>query len=353
MMRAWLKRHMAGPDVPLTLALGGAGGLVAALLGFPAAFLTGSALAVTAGSLAGLQLRIPPAFRNLCFIAIGLSMGAGVSPDVLETMATWPAAFLMLTGNLLLIFMGCYWLLRQVWRFNRETSVLASSPGHLSYILGLSSQTGADIPSISIIQSIRVLALTVLVPFSVSFMVLGRPAAGPLPAALPPSSLAASFVMAFLLGWCLQRVKVPAAFLLGGMLVSTGTHITGVMTGQIPQWLTIAAFTIMGSLIGTRFVNVGLAALKRAAFAGLATTFFAAICSIAIGALAASWLDLPLAQLLIAFAPGGVEAMAAMAVIMDVDTTFVAAQHVFRLFFLTFLAPALLLWQRGRTADRD
>jgi len=36
------------------------------------------------------------------------------------------------------------------------------------------------------------------------------------------------------------------------------------------------------------------------------------------------------------------EAMAAMAVIMDVDTTFVAAQHVFRLFFLSFFAPMVL-----------
>jgi len=51
---------------------------------------------------------------------------------------------------------------------------------------------------------------------------------------------------------------------------------------------------------------------------------------------------LPLMQLLIAFAPGGVETMAAMSVLLDADPAFVAAHHVLRLFVLTALVPIVL-----------
>jgi uncharacterized membrane protein AbrB (regulator of aidB expression) len=44
----------------------------------------------------------------------------------------------------------------------------------------------------------------------------------------------------------------------------------------------------------------------------------------------------------VAFAPGGVEAMAAMALSMDYDPAFVATHHVFRLLFLMALLPLLL-----------
>jgi uncharacterized membrane protein AbrB (regulator of aidB expression) len=43
-----------------------------------------------------------------------------------------------------------------------------------------------------------------------------------------------------------------------------------------------------------------------------------------------------------AFVPGGVEAMAAMAVLLGADPAFVAAHHVMRLFMLTALVPLLI-----------
>ena len=158
---------------------------------------------------------------------------------------------------------------------------------------------------------------------------------------------------AAMIGLGLQRIKFPAAFLLGGMVASTLVHVSGVVEGQVPNWLAILAFTVMGSIIGTRFSNVTLDQLRRAAGAGVAAMSVASTMAVSGGVLAAWLLDMPLAQLLIAFAPGGLEAMAAMAIIMDVDTTFVAAQHVFRLFLLTFLAPAVLMWEDKVHPEED
>jgi hypothetical protein len=50
----------------------------------------------------------------------------------------------------------------------------------------------------------------------------------------------------------------------------------------------------------------------------------------------------------VAFAPGGVEAMAAIALSLGYEPTFVAAHHVFRLFLLSFLMPYIFVKLRRR-----
>jgi uncharacterized membrane protein AbrB (regulator of aidB expression) len=54
------------------------------------------------------------------------------------------------------------------------------------------------------------------------------------------------------------------------------------------------------------------------------------------------------AILIVAFAPGGVEAMAAIALSLGYEPTFVAAHHVFRLFLLSFLMPYIFVKLRRR-----
>ncbi|MDP3527334.1 MAG: AbrB family transcriptional regulator, partial [Hoeflea sp.] len=58
----------------------------------------------------------------------------------------------------------------------------------------------------------------------------------------------------------------------------------------------------------------------------------------------AHWITgMDLMVVLIAFAPGGLETMAAMAVILGIDPTFVATHHVARLLMLTAIVPVFLL----------
>ncbi len=135
---------------------------------------------------------------------------------------------------------------------------------------------------------------------------------------------------------------MPAAYLIGGMVVSTLTHVTGWVEGVMPNWIIIPSFVIMGSLIGTRFNQVSFGMIKLILLPAAVYSVF----SLSVAALAASFVfyfsDLAFAQLLIAFAPGGVEAMIAMALLLNVDPTFVAAHHIMRLFILAALLPYLI-----------
>ncbi|MCR9137664.1 MAG: AbrB family transcriptional regulator [Alphaproteobacteria bacterium] len=334
-------------NAALTLGIGIAGAALAWLVQFPAPALTGPALSVSLLAVAGLTLSVPLLLRHACFVVIGLSMGTGVTPEVIETARQWPLSFLFLGASVVTIFFSCRLLLQRGWKQDRNTAILSSTPGHLSYILGLSTTIKGDLASISVIQSTRVLALTLLVPFAVSLMGYDTSKMALPGAQMTLGPLLVSVGVALVLGLFLNRLRVPAALLLGGMVFSTATHMSGMVVGHVPLYASIPAFIVMGSLIGTRFSGVNMATLRRALGAGLGVTLVAFLVTIIFAVLLVQFVDLPLPQVLIAFAPGGVESMAAMAVIMNADPTFVAAHHVWRLVILTFLAPMIL----GRAPD--
>lgn len=337
-------------EIVVALGLGALGAAAAHVLGVPAPFITGPAVVVTIAGIAGVRASVPDALRDAVFAVTGAVMGSGVTPQVVEAARQWPLSF---AGLLLALFVILYvsrWALAALFGFDSRTAVLSASPGHLSFVLGLGSELGGDVPSISVVQSIRILSLTLLVPVIVT---LGGFS---LDAAVAPSrdmaawELAAIAVLSFVLGWCLRHARLPAAYLIGGMAVSAAGHATGMVEGAVSQWLAVPAFTIVGTLIGTRFCGITLAALRRAALAGIATTLISVAVSVAAALAIALATGLPLALLLISFAPGGVETMAAMALLMHADPAFVAAHHVFRLFALTALVPLFLGGKTGRSA---
>lgn len=326
----------------VALGVGGFGAAVAFALSLPAPFLTGPAIAVTLAGLAGMAMEVPARVRDAAFVVLGVSMGTSVTPDVLVAARTWPASFVLLFAALVAILWVSRSMMARLWGADRRTAVLSAAPGHLSYVLGLADANGLDIRMIGIVQSIRLLLLTLAVPPLVMALESDLAAAAPTRADMAPGWLAASLAAAALAGLVLKRLRLPAAYLLGGMAVSTLTHLGGVVAGHVPQALVIPAYVLLGTLIGTRFSGVTLRELRAAAGAGLALTGMAVTIALAFAFAAASLTGLPLDQTLIAFAPGGVETMSAMALLMNVDPTFVAAHHVSRLFFLTFLIPLAL-----------
>ncbi|MBC6437870.1 MAG: AbrB family transcriptional regulator [Rhodobacteraceae bacterium] len=337
----------------LTLGIGALGAVVAWALGLPAPFLTGPALLVTAASLLGLQTHVPPPLRDISLVLIGIGMGTGVTPQVLDSARHWPLPLITLAGLLLIILFGGAGLVRWLSGQDTNTARLAATPGHLSFVLALSTGAKADLPFIAVVQSVRVLLLIVLVP-AVATMLTGAdvpmPASRgmpmPMPALLGLSGLAAG------LGWALKHRAIPAALLLAGMAVSAAAHGTGQVPGTLPLWVEIPAFAIMGTLIGTRFSGVTPALVARAL--GASAVLSALACTVTF---AAAWGvhtlgGLPMVDLLIAFAPGGLETMAAISILLGADPAFVALHHVFRLVFLAVLVPHCITADSPAAAPR-
>lgn len=329
-------------SVFLTLILGAIGAYGASVLGAPAPWLTGPTLIVTLAALCRAHMVVPNSLRDACFLIIGMTMGAGVTPETIATARQWPITIVALCVGLAVIIFVSALILRRVLSFDRMTAFLSSTPGHLSYVLSLSSDTKADMATVSIIQSMRVLILTLAVPFLVISAEADQPATT---AVVLPMSYAVHLaigVLSLIAGLVFQKIKIPAAFLFGGMFISAVSHATGLVEGNMVDWLTIPAFVLMGIVIGTRFNAVKFDQIIRSFFGALIVNGVAIIVTVVASYFVASWTDLPITHILIALAPGGLETMAAMGVLMDANPAFVAAHHTARLLFLTFFIPLIM-----------
>ena len=343
MGQTWLRR---AANLALALGLGGAGGAVAARLGLPAPWLAGSMMAVAAAVLAGLPLDLPASFRNAAFVLIGISMGAGVTPETLEQLRAWPVSLLLLALSVVgTLTLGTFWLER-CHGWDPVTARFASIPGALTSVLVLAATSQADLPRVVLAQSIRLFTLVALMP--AALVLLG----GDQPRTLAPAilvsspvdvaiTLLASAAAAFLL----ERLRVPGGVLLGAMIASASLHGAGLVEGRFPPAILILGFVTTGVVIGIRFRGTRLSTLLATLPGAFAAVLAALLLSAGFAAAGHLLLGLPFGQLWLAYAPGGVEAMAVMAFALNLDAAFVGAHHVVRLIGLNLTSP---WWRRGR-----
>jgi len=327
----------------LTLLIGFSGAGLAWAIHIPAPFLTGPAIVVTIASLIGFELNISSRLRDLVFIGLGVTLGQTVTPEVIDAALRWPITLACLAVLLVAIIELTMLMLTRFWKMDKMTALLAASPGHLGYVLSLAEGVRGDLSTVSVIQSIRVLSLTLLVPMVFSITGAEPQIKASSPAVIGLASLIGVLLLAAALGWALKKTHLPAAYLMGGLLVSALLHGAGIISGNVPQWLAVTCFVTLGCLIGTRFSGVTWAELRASLGAGLAVTALGVFLT-GLFAVMASWLTgFEIITLLMAFAPGGIETMTAMSVLLGIDPTFVAAHHVSRLLLLTVIVPVLVL----------
>ncbi len=317
-------------------------GAALAAAGLPAGALLGATAAAAAAALAGLGPVVPDPLRNLAFSIIGLSIGAGISGDILDDIARWPVSLLGLALTIVLTMALTGRLLVRGFGIAPGTAALSVSPGALSYAVALAAQGQGDLRSVVVLQSVRLLLVTLCLPPAVVALsgvvspgpiaVGGTEVLGPLPAlALVLAGLAC--------GWLLDRMGSPAAFLLAGLAVSGLAHALGWVNGFVPDPVIFLGFVVTGAVIGSRFTRIARPDLIRLAAAGLTATGVSVALSAAGALCVAELTGLSFPVVWVAFAPGGVEGMAAIGLALGFDPAFVATHHMFRILMVIALLP--------------
>lgn len=324
-----------------TLIISLAGGLVGHFAGMPAGLLMGGAVAVSIAGIAGVQTHLPIRLRNTAFVVIGMTLGTNVASDSLTLMKQWPLSFLGLVLVLVLIVSICTLVLRYMFGFDKATAYLASFPGHLSFVLGMAESGYGNIRQISVIQSMRVLLLTVLVPIFARFNSSIDLSVGPQGELMSLPVLGILAVACALGGFIFQWLKIPAAFVLGSMMVATAGKLMGLYDGRLPFVLVAFGFVVMGGLIGSRFSGTTLREITRAALGGVAITVVSVVVLSSVVFGLTQFVDMPFGQLWLGMAPGALEAMGALGVALGFDTAFIAAHHTARFFLLTLAIPTV------------
>jgi len=336
--------NKSATELVISIFLGSFGAFLAWFLNMPAPFLLGPTIVCSISAILGLKFSIPAFLKNLGFTIIGITIGSNVTPSSLSQISTWPISLLMMICSIFLITYFGKFLLSNFYSIDKKSSILASSPGHLSFVLSLSNELKKDTPKIAIIQSIRVLSLTLITPLLVimttdieilnNFIFNGKTTS--------LKQLILIIIASLIFGLAIINTKIPAPFLMAGMICTTFSHGSGLTEGVILPIFSFFAFMVLGIMIGARFVSVDIKLLKSSFLGGFLLTIVGVLLSLSFALLTSKLTNLELVDTIIAFAPGGLETMIAMGSIVNADPTFVAFHHVIRIIFLTFLVPILI-----------
>jgi membrane AbrB-like protein len=238
---------------------------------------------------------------------------------------------------------GSAYYLQRLHGWDRTSAFLAASPGALSQIALLAIEKGADMPAIAVVQTLRVIILTAALPLilvstgltSSSAPALTMTVASPLGlVGLIGASVAVSLV--------LRMMNFPASWLFGAMVGSSVLHGAGLIDGGLPPLVRSIALIGIGMLIGSRFSRMRTSTLLRHLTAGLGSFAIAILISAVFVTLVAWTTNVRFADVLVAYAPGAMDAMLALALTLHIDPIFVGAHHLSRFIFVTIATPGIV-----------
>ncbi len=326
-----------------TLAIGAAGGFVPGIVGMPGGWIAGSMLAVAVATLSGVSVNLPRRLREIGFLLVGISMGSGVTPETLAQLPSWPITITLVVISIPVIAGAVSYFLLRVARWNRATAFLASMPGALSYLMAIAPDTDANVPRVAILQTTRVAILVAILPV-VALMLTEETAPAPIPPLGGFDDAINLFAAGIGGGILAALLKVPGGLLVGALFSSALLHATSLVEGRPPEWVAVVGFVTLGILIGTRFAGTrwsDLGQILGVSLVGFALSIALALVMALIGA---AITDFSLLKLIVAFAPGGLEAMVVLAFAMNLDPAFVAAHHLVRFLLIALTLPFLVRW---------
>lgn len=339
------------------LAVAFAGGAVFAWFGVPAAWLSGAMLA----SAIGASLRLFPPMvgplRDASMLIAGVSLGMGVTPEALEALRAYPVSLTLLVLGMLAIMATSTFVLVRFAGWPVRESFFASAPGALTAVMLTAAEVRADVGRIALLQVSRLFVLVMVLPTVITAL---EPASMPTLAAhavISPVGLAVTFAASMIAAGLLHKLRVAAPLVMGAMAASALLAATGEIVGTLPSVMSNAGFVVIGAFIGQRFRDVDFASLVRALPAiGLSmasTLTVAGVFAVAVTVLT----GIPIGATVVAFSPGGLEAMTILALALGQDPLYVSVHHLARFVLIGLFVPiALGVWPqlgRGSTGSQQ
>ena len=326
-----------------TIAFASVGAAALGLAGLPAGWLSGAIIGVSAAALSGRQVFVPPQVGRIVYIILGISLGSSVTPETVATMVTWPLSMLALTIAMVAITASVMAYLKFVHGWDTLSALFAAAPGALAQAMALALDTGADVRAIAMVQTVRLFILAVALPIAfAAFGVAGLPpprgGGGPmLQSAVELAVLVAASAGA---GWLAFRFRMPGGLIVGAMAASGVLHGAGWVHAFLPVPVAICSFIVMGAMIGTRLGGADFRSLARLGLVGIGALLVGTTVGCGFAVVVAWGLNLRLADVVMAYAPGAIEAMTIIAFALHLDPVFVGVHHLARFTFMSLVLPA-------------
>lgn len=330
-----------------SLLIGAVGGFLFDAVKFPAGWLAGSMVFSAAAALAGRAIHVPSLLARICSIVLGIAIGGVVTPETLRGVAAWPLSIAMVSASVAAATLATFAYLTRMHGWNALTAIFASVPGGLGQVMALAAEEGraCDIRGVAIVQTLRVLILTVVVPAALSFSGIAatvRLPASPITVTGAPFAFATLVGAAAAVGVGLLRLGFPGGLIFGPLVVSAVLHGGGFISVTVPFGLAAAAMVGLGTMSGGRFTGMPFRLLLGYLGAALGAFAVSLAVTAAIGIAVTFVVPLPVSDAIVAYAPGAVDAMMILALALHLDPVFVGAHHLARVFVVSLGLPILV-----------
>ncbi|OAT48624.1 putative ammonia monooxygenase [Proteus hauseri ATCC 700826] len=318
-------------------------------LGLPMALMFGPIIVVIIAFRFGIELSVPK--HTLTFIQLTLGTSVGLMFNQVHLGSADNLIILLLTLVICLaiqFFVSYFWFYRHIG-WTKEEAMLGAVPGAMAAILALTDHTKTPPQKIVISHTIRLMVLIIM-----AGIIVGGDKANMPEFALPQMTML-SFTWLLLIvavglfsGLLLQKIRFPAPF----MLTSLGSAvlIQSFVSEPIafPMLLNELSMVLIGMNIGAHFVVFPLSSLIKNAFSSVQVVIINVILTVIVAFSAAYLTGVPWETLVLAWAPGSMEAMTFAAITMNVDAAFVMSNHIFRMLIIQSIPSVALFWNERK-----
>jgi membrane AbrB-like protein len=345
--------------VAFTLLLAFAAARLCVWLGTPLPWMIGPLLATALTSVLGAPTQSWTPLRNGGQWVIGTALGLSFTPEVGALVAgLWWAIVLGVAWALMLGLGFAAWLHRvhaphfadlepARWR---STTYFAGAIGGASEMTLIAERQGARTDLVAAAHSLRVLLVTVTIPFALQGAgVHGLDLLAPAARAVNPGGLAVLAAVTLAGALLMQRLGRANPWFMGALVATMAITLAGVSLSGLPPALTDAAQLFIGISLGVRFTPAFAHTAPRwLGSVALASVAMMVLCA-GFGWVLARLTGLHPVTLLLGTAPGGIAEMAITAQVLQLGVPVVTAFQVCRLVAVLILAEPVYRWRYRQT----
>lgn len=330
----------------------GAAGQLFHFLHIPAGLFLGPMLAGIACGLLGVTIRVHRHAFRFGQGCVGVLVAHSITWPVIQTLAqSW---YQMLGVTALTLAMSALVGLGAI-RFSglsKATAAWGTAPGAASAMVAMSEDYGADARVVATMQYVRVVCVVVVGALVSHVLGAHTPSSGAANMGQTGNLLDLVLSLGVILVGVAAGTRLPAGALLVPLLLGGGLQLSGAITIDLPSWIFSLGYGLIGCYIGLRFDQRTVAYVWRQMPAMVLSASALILLCAGSAWFLAKLMRIDFLSMYLATSPGGLDAMAILAVETHADTGFVLASQTLRLFSVV-LVSVVIARQVLRNAPAD
>ena len=331
----------------VALALGLVGALIFVELRIPLPYVVGPMFVNMMVSLAfpKIKMWVPAWLKLASLMVIGALFGMTVTPDLIHHIPQWWPTMLLIVVFVVLAVASVTLFMRAMG-YDMVTSYFSSTPGGMIAAIAMSSAYRADVRTVSLTQSIRMIVTVFTIPIAFRLFADYHPTDA-VAVALAETDVTTRDVVigiaAAIGGYYFGKlIRTPSPHMFGPMIGVAAVNLTGVLHLTFPDPLIAAAQVIIGAEVGASFTGIRVREVARGLMTGVAAGFIMLGVGVACALVAHAITGIASTQLILAFAPGGFAEMALVAFGLGADLTFVIFHQLVRYILVMIASPTMV-----------